>query len=76
MATTESSHAHTTRAPALRPDRAETDRLAARVAVPAEGRATLQVTSPLTGAVIGEVPVGTEEDVVAAVARAREVQRA
>jgi succinate-semialdehyde dehydrogenase / glutarate-semialdehyde dehydrogenase len=75
MATTESSHAHTTRAPALRPDRAETDRLAARVAVPAEGRATLQVTSPLTGAVIGEVPVGTEEDVVAAVARAREVQR-
>jgi succinate-semialdehyde dehydrogenase / glutarate-semialdehyde dehydrogenase len=76
MATTESSHAHTTRAPALRPDRAETDRLAARVAVPAEGRATLQVTSPLTGAVIGEVPVGTEEDVVAAVARAREVQQA
>jgi succinate-semialdehyde dehydrogenase/glutarate-semialdehyde dehydrogenase len=76
MATTESSHAHTTRAPALRPDRAETDRLAARVAVPAEGRAALQVTSPLTGAVIGEVPVGTEEDVVAAVARAREVQQA
>jgi succinate-semialdehyde dehydrogenase/glutarate-semialdehyde dehydrogenase len=76
MATTESSHAHTTRAPALRPDRAETDRLAARVAVPAEGRATLQVTSPLTSAVIGEVPVGTEEDVVAAVARAREVQQA
>jgi succinate-semialdehyde dehydrogenase / glutarate-semialdehyde dehydrogenase len=76
MATTESSHAPTTRAPALRPDRAETDRLAARVAVPAEGRATLQVTSPLTGAVIGEVPVGTEEDVVAAVARARKVQQA
>jgi succinate-semialdehyde dehydrogenase/glutarate-semialdehyde dehydrogenase len=76
MATTESSHAPTTRAPALRPDRAETERLAARVAVPAEGRATLRVTSPLTGAVIGEVPVGTEEDVVAAVARAREVQQA
>ncbi len=75
MTTTESSQA-TTGAPALRPDRAETDRLAARVAVPVEGRATLQVTSPLTGAVVGEVPVGTEEDVVAAVARAREVQHA
>jgi succinate-semialdehyde dehydrogenase / glutarate-semialdehyde dehydrogenase len=76
MTTTESSHAATTRAPALRPDRAETDRLAARVAVPAEGRDTLRVTSPLTGAVIGEVPVGTAEDVAAAVARAREVQEA
>jgi succinate-semialdehyde dehydrogenase/glutarate-semialdehyde dehydrogenase len=75
MATTESPNA-TTRAPALRPDRAETDRLAARVAVPAEGRDTLQVTSPLTGAVIGEVPVGTGDDVIAAAARARVVQRA
>jgi succinate-semialdehyde dehydrogenase / glutarate-semialdehyde dehydrogenase len=75
MTTTESSQA-TTGAPALRPDRAETDRLAARVAVPAEGRATLHVTSPLTGAVVGEVPAGTEEDVVAAVGRAREVQQA
>jgi succinate-semialdehyde dehydrogenase / glutarate-semialdehyde dehydrogenase len=62
-------------ATALRPGRTETDRLAARVAVPAEGRDRAQVTSPLTGEVIGEVPIGTDDDVVAAVARSREVQR-
>ncbi len=75
MTTTESQNAAAT-APALRPGRDETARLAARVAVPAEGRETLTVTSPLTGAVVGEVPVGTEEDVVAAVARARRAQQA
>jgi succinate-semialdehyde dehydrogenase/glutarate-semialdehyde dehydrogenase len=70
------------RAPAtlqsLRPGRGETDRLAARVAVPAvpvEARDRQQVVSPLTGEVIGEVPVGTAEDVAAAVAAAREVQQ-
>jgi succinate-semialdehyde dehydrogenase/glutarate-semialdehyde dehydrogenase len=62
-------------APGLRPGRAETDRLAARVAVPAEGRERLAVTSPLTGEVLGEVPVGTAADVIAAFARARAVQR-
>jgi succinate-semialdehyde dehydrogenase / glutarate-semialdehyde dehydrogenase len=76
MTTTESSQASTTETPALRPDRAETDRLAARVAVPNEGRTRLPVSSPLTGAVIGEVPVGTGDDVAAAVARARDVQQA
>jgi succinate-semialdehyde dehydrogenase/glutarate-semialdehyde dehydrogenase len=61
-------------APPLRPDRAETDRLAARVAVPAADRDTRTVTSPLTGAVIGEVPVGTADDEAAAVGRARAAQ--
>ncbi len=75
MTTTESPKAAAT-APALRPGRDETDRLAARVAVPAAGRETLTVTSPLTGAVVGEVPVGTEADVVAAVERARREQQA
>jgi succinate-semialdehyde dehydrogenase / glutarate-semialdehyde dehydrogenase len=60
--------------PPLRPDRAETDRLATRVAV-GEGRERHQVMSPLTGEVLGEVPIGTAEDVAAAFARAREVQR-
>jgi len=73
MTTTESPN-ETTASPALRPDRAETDRLAARVAVPSEGRETMEVTSPLTGAVVGVVPVGTADDVEAAVARAREAQ--
>ena len=59
----------------LRPGRTETDRLAARVAVPSAGRERAEVTSPLTGEVIGEVPIGTAEDVAAAVDRAREVQR-
>ena len=73
MTTTESPNAT---APALRPGRDETDRLAARVAVPADGREALTVTSPLTGAVLGEVRVGTEDDVVAAVERARRAQQA
>jgi len=60
----------------LRPGRAETDRLAARVAVPTEGRDRHTVTSPLTGEVVGEVPVGTAHDVATAVARAREAQQA
>ena len=58
----------------LRPGRAETDRLAARVAVPADGRDKARVTSPLTGEVVGEVPVGTAADVAAAVAASRAVQ--
>ncbi|HEY7070710.1 MAG TPA: aldehyde dehydrogenase family protein, partial [Acidimicrobiales bacterium] len=62
--------------PPLRPDRAETDRLAARVAVAVgEGRERHQVVSPLTGEVLGEVPIGTAEDVAAAFAAAREAQR-
>jgi succinate-semialdehyde dehydrogenase / glutarate-semialdehyde dehydrogenase len=63
-------------APELRPGRPETDRLATRVAVPAAERDRQTVASPLTGGVVGEVPVGTAEDVTAAFARAREVQRA
>jgi succinate-semialdehyde dehydrogenase / glutarate-semialdehyde dehydrogenase len=58
----------------LRPARAETDRLAARVAVPAEGRDRHTVVSPLAGEVVGEVPVGTAEDVAAAVAASRAAQ--
>ncbi len=60
----------------LRPGRAETDRLAARVAVPGEDRETMEVRSPLNGELLGVVPVGTEDDVTAAVERARVVQRA
>ncbi|MDR1799237.1 MAG: succinate-semialdehyde dehydrogenase (NADP(+)) [Bifidobacteriaceae bacterium] len=44
--------------------------LAAEVAAP-EGRSELTVTSPLTGAVIGTVPICTPADVAAAGARAR-----
>lgn len=66
----------TSPATALRPGRAETDRLAARVAVPTEGRERAQVASPLTGDVIGEVPIGTADDVEAAVARVRQAQQA
>ncbi|MGI8755000.1 MAG: aldehyde dehydrogenase family protein, partial [Acidimicrobiales bacterium] len=58
----------------LRPGREETDRLAARVAV-AEGHPTMTVTSPLTGEVLGQVPIGTATDVAAAVAQSRAVQR-
>jgi succinate-semialdehyde dehydrogenase/glutarate-semialdehyde dehydrogenase len=62
----------------LRPGRAETDRLAARVSVPASpaaGRDRQSVVSPLTGEVVGEVPVGTADDVAAAVEASRAVQR-
>ena len=71
MTTTESPADTTV---ALRPGRDETDRLAARVAAPAEGRESMTVTSPLNGAVVGEVPVGTADDVAAAVTRARAAQ--
>src|SRR5690606_30225608 len=60
----------------LHPGRAELDRLAARIAVPADGRERADVTSPLTGEVMGSVPIGTADDVAAAVERARGVQRA
>ena len=63
-----------TPAAALRPGRMETDRLATRIAV-AEGRERKSITSPLTGEVIGEVPLGTREDVEVAVAECRRVQR-
>jgi succinate-semialdehyde dehydrogenase/glutarate-semialdehyde dehydrogenase len=76
---TSASPASAARTP-LRPDRAETDRLAARVAIDtspeAGGRERRAVVSPLTGEVVGEVPVGTAEDVAAAVARARDAQAA
>jgi succinate-semialdehyde dehydrogenase/glutarate-semialdehyde dehydrogenase len=62
------------KASALRPGRTETDRLATRIAV-AAGRERRDVTSPLTGEVIGEVPIGTAEDVAAALAECRRVQR-
>jgi succinate-semialdehyde dehydrogenase/glutarate-semialdehyde dehydrogenase len=58
----------------LRPGRMETDRLATRINV-APGRELRNVTSPLNGQVIGEVPIGTAEDVTAAVAEARRVQK-
>ncbi len=58
----------------LRPGRLETDRLATRIAV-GPGRERRDVTSPLTGEVLGEVPIGTADDVAAAVAEARRVQQ-
>lgn len=58
----------------LRPGRMETDRLATRIAT-GEGRERRDVVSPLTGETIGEVPVGTADDVTAAVAECRRVQR-
>ncbi len=58
----------------LRPGRMETDRLARRVAAGA-GRETQEVISPLTGEVIGEVPIGNAQDVEAAMAECRRVQR-
>jgi succinate-semialdehyde dehydrogenase/glutarate-semialdehyde dehydrogenase len=76
MTTTDSPAGTTATATGLRPGRDETDRLAARVAVPGEGRERMTVTSPLTGEVVGEVPVGTADDVAAAVARSREAQQA
>ncbi|MBX3314666.1 MAG: succinate-semialdehyde dehydrogenase (NADP(+)) [Actinobacteria bacterium] len=56
-----------------RPGPVETARLAARIHV-ADGRELKTVTSPLTGEEIGEVPIGTAEDVAAAMAEARRVQ--
>src|SRR5690606_16736994 len=75
--TTTSAGPASTEAPStasLRPGRAETDRLATRINV-AEGRELRNVTSPLNGGVLGEVPIGTAEDVEAAVAECRRVQR-
>lgn len=57
----------------LRPGRAETDRLAKRIDV-APGRELKAVTSPLTGEVLGEVPIGTADDVAKAMAECRRVQ--
>lgn len=58
----------------LRPSREVTDRLARRVAV-ADGREMRKVTSPLNGEVLGEVPIGTADDVEKAVSECRRVQR-
>jgi succinate-semialdehyde dehydrogenase/glutarate-semialdehyde dehydrogenase len=58
----------------LRPGRLELDRLATRVAA-APGRATNRVVSPHTGEVLGEVPLGTAEDVAAAMVECRRVQK-
>lgn len=58
----------------LRPGRLETNRLALRVAV-AKGRKRREVLSPLTGEVIGEVPVGNADDVAAALVECRRVQK-
>ena len=52
----------------------ETDRLARRISV-AEGRELKSITSPLNGEVIGQVPLGTRDDVETAVAECRRVQR-
>ena len=57
----------------LRPGRTETDRLATRINV-APGRELKNVTSPLTGEVIGQVPLGTADDVPAGGAAARGVR--
>lgn len=58
----------------LRPGRMETDRLATRIAVSGE-RERNTVTSPLNAEVIGEVPIGTAEDVATAVTECRRVQQ-
>ena len=57
----------------LRPGRIETDRLATRVSV-APGRESNLIISPLTGDIVGEVPIGTAEDVETAMAECRRVQ--
>jgi succinate-semialdehyde dehydrogenase/glutarate-semialdehyde dehydrogenase len=76
MTATDARTTTTDTAPAgtLRPGRAETDRLAKRIDV-GPGREMKAVTSPLTGEVLGEVPIGTAEDVTAAMAECRRVQR-
>jgi succinate-semialdehyde dehydrogenase/glutarate-semialdehyde dehydrogenase len=71
---TDSADGSPATATTLRPGRAETDRLATRIAV-APGRERKAVTSPLNGEAIGEVPIGTAEDVEAAVAECRRIQR-
>ena len=72
-ATDATTDTQATASSALRPGRLETDRLAKRVNV-AEGRELKSVVSPLNGEVVGEVPIGTADDVAAAVADCRKVQ--
>jgi succinate-semialdehyde dehydrogenase/glutarate-semialdehyde dehydrogenase len=52
------------------------ERLSRRLAVGAGDRDVIRIASPATGEVLGEVPHSSEEDVVAAVERAREAQAA
>lgn len=73
-ASTDSADPAPATASTLRPGRMETDRLATRIAV-APGRERKKVTSPLNGEVIGEVPIGTADDVAKAVAECRRVQK-
>ena len=73
-ASTDSADPAPATAATLRPGRMETDRLAMRIAV-GEGRERKKVTSPLNGEVIGEVPIGTADDVAKAVAECRRVQK-
>ncbi len=75
-ATTEAGPVETAAPPArgLRPGRMELDRLATRVAVGPD-RPQHKVTSPLTGEVLGEVPIGNADDVAAAMVECRRVQR-
>lgn len=63
----------TTTTTTWRPGPAAIEKLAARIDV-AEGRERKSVTSPLTGEAIGKVPIGTADDVAAAIAEARRVQ--
>jgi succinate-semialdehyde dehydrogenase/glutarate-semialdehyde dehydrogenase len=72
--TTDSADPAPARAATLRPGRVEADRLAQGIAVK-PGRERKTVISPLNGEVIGEVPIGTAEDVEAAVAECRRVQQ-
>ena len=62
------------------PDRVDADALAglrSALSVPDDaGRDRLEVRQPTTGAVVGRVPAGTDEDVEAAVERARAAQGA
>ena len=74
MTATDASTATAKATGTLRPGRAETDRLARRINV-AAGRERKAVTSPLNGEVIGEVPIGTADDVAKAVAESRRIQK-
>ena len=48
--------------------------LASRVAVKGQGGETVTITSPLTGAVVGTLPICTADDIPGVFARAREAQ--
>ena len=52
------------------------DRLLRRVSILSGEREIIEVEAPFTGETLGRVPRGTEEDVVEAVRRAREAQKA